>query len=38
LSSSDPAAAIQRLPPASRFDLAVGGIGFNAFYGALYPV
>jgi hypothetical protein len=38
LSAQDPAAAIQSLQTASRFDLAVGGIGFNGFFGALYPI
>jgi len=38
LNSQDPAAAIQSLQPASRFDLAVGGLGFNGFLGALYPI
>ena len=32
------AAAIQALQTASRFDLAVGGIGFNAHFGVLYPI
>jgi len=36
--SGDAAAAIQALQPASRFDLAEGGIGFNAHFGKLYPV
>jgi hypothetical protein len=38
LNASQPATAIQELQAASRFDLAVGGLGFNAFFGALYPV
>ena len=38
LNAHDPAAAIQSLQPASRFDLAVGGLGFNGYFGALYPV
>ena len=38
LNSSQPGAAIQGLQSASRFDRAVGGLGFNAFFGALYPV
>ena len=38
LNAHDPAAAIQSLQTASRFDLAVGGIGFNGFFGALYPI
>jgi hypothetical protein len=33
----DAAAAIQSLQTASRFDLAVGGIGFRGYFGALYP-
>jgi hypothetical protein len=36
-SAHDPAAAIQSLQTVSRFDLAVGGIGFNGFFGGLYP-
>jgi len=38
LSARDPAAAIQSLQTASRFDLALGGLGFNAYFGALYPI
>ena len=38
LKASQPAAAIRELEVASRFDLALGGLGFNAEYGALYPV
>jgi tetratricopeptide (TPR) repeat protein len=38
LDAGDPAAAIQALQPASRFDLAMGGIGFNAYFGKLYPI
>ena len=38
LNAHEPAAAIQSLQPASRFDLAVGGLGFNGYFGALYPV
>ena len=34
LHAHDPAAAIQSLQTASRFDLAVGGIGFNGLFGA----
>jgi len=34
----DPAAAIRSLETASRFDFAVGGIGFHAYFGAMYPV
>ena len=29
---------IQSLQTASRFDLAVGGIGFKAYFGRLYPI
>jgi hypothetical protein len=38
LDAGDAAAAIQSLEPASRFDLATGGIGFNAYFGRLYPI
>jgi tetratricopeptide (TPR) repeat protein len=38
LNAGDAATAIQSLQIASRFDLAVGGIGFNGRFGALYPV
>jgi len=38
LSARDPGAAIQSLQGSSRYDLAVGGLGFNGFFGALYPV
>ncbi len=38
LNAHDPAAAIESLQTASRFDFALGGIGFNAFFGALYPI
>jgi tetratricopeptide (TPR) repeat protein len=38
LDAGDPAAAVQALQPASRFDLAMGGIGFNAYFGKLYPI
>ena len=38
LDARDPAAAIQSLQTASRFDLALGGIGFNAYFGKLYPI
>ena len=37
LSARDAAAAIQSLQAASRFDLAVGGLGFHGYFGALYP-
>ena len=38
LDARNAAAAIQSLEPASRFDLAQGGIGFNAYFGKLYPI
>ena len=38
LDARDPAGAIQLLQTASRFDLAQGGIGFNAYFGKLYPI
>jgi hypothetical protein len=38
LNEGDAAAAIQALEPASRFDLALGGIGFNGHFGKLYPI
>ena len=38
LDAHDAAAAIQSLQTASRFDLAMGGIGFNGFFGKLYPI
>jgi tetratricopeptide (TPR) repeat protein len=38
LERGDAAAAIQSLQMASRFDLALGGIGFNGFFGKLYPI
>ena len=38
LSACDAAAAIQSLQIASRFDLALGGLGFNGYFGALYPI
>ncbi|MEO5739519.1 MAG: protein kinase [Vicinamibacterales bacterium] len=34
----DAPAAIQSLQTASRFDLAVGGIGFRGYFGGLYPI
>jgi serine/threonine protein kinase/tetratricopeptide (TPR) repeat protein len=37
LRAADPVSAIQYLQPSSRFDLALGGIGFNGFFGAPYP-
>jgi hypothetical protein len=38
LNAHDPAAAIQGLQPASRYDLALGGVGFIARFGGLYPI
>ena len=38
LDARDAPAAIQSLQTASRFDLAVGGIGFRAHFGKLYPI
>ena len=38
LNARDAAAAIQSLQTASRFDLAMGGIGFNGYSGKLYPI
>jgi tetratricopeptide (TPR) repeat protein/predicted Ser/Thr protein kinase len=38
LDARDAAAAIQSLQTASRFDLALGGIGFNGHFGKLYPI
>ena len=38
LDARDAAAAIQSLQTASRFDLALGGIGFNGYFGKLYPI
>ncbi len=38
LNAHDAAAAIQSLQTTSRFDLALGGVGFNGFFGALYPI
>lgn len=38
LNGHDPAAAIHSLQAVSRFDLAVGGIGFTGYFGALYPI
>jgi predicted Ser/Thr protein kinase len=38
LDARDAAAAIQSLHTASRFDLAMGGIGFNGYFGKLYPI
>jgi eukaryotic-like serine/threonine-protein kinase len=38
LNAHQPAAALELLQTASRFDLAVGGLGFNGYFGALYPI
>ena len=38
LDARDAAAAIQSLQTASRLDLAIGGIGFNGYFGKLYPI
>jgi hypothetical protein len=38
LNAGDPAAAIQALQIASRYDLALGRIGFVGHYGGLYPI
>jgi tetratricopeptide (TPR) repeat protein len=38
LDARDAATAIQSLQTASRFDLATGGIGFNGYFGKLYPI
>ena len=38
LNTHDPAAAIQALQIASRYDLALGRIGFIGRYGGLYPI
>ena len=38
LNAHDPAAAIQALHVASRYDLALGGVGFIARFGGLYPI
>ena len=38
LDAHDPAAAIQTLHTASRYDLANGGAGFTGRFGALYPI
>ena len=37
LNDHQASAAIQSLQPSSPFDLALGVIGFTAFYGGLYP-
>jgi eukaryotic-like serine/threonine-protein kinase len=38
LATPDPAAAIQALQIASRYDLALGGAGFIGHFGGLYPI
>jgi hypothetical protein len=38
LDAGDATAAVQALQPASRFDLAIGGIGFRGHFGKLYPI
>jgi eukaryotic-like serine/threonine-protein kinase len=38
LNTDDPAAAIQALQVASRYDLHTGGVGFIQRFGALYPI
>ena len=38
LGAHDPAAAIQALQTASRYDLALGAIGFIGRFGGLYPI
>ena len=38
LNAHDPAAAIQALEMASRYDLALGGAGFVGRFGGLYPI
>jgi tetratricopeptide (TPR) repeat protein len=38
LDAHDPAAAILALQPASRYDLALGGVGYIARFGGLYPI
>jgi hypothetical protein len=38
LNAHDPAAAIQALQTASRYDLALGAIGFIGRFGGLYPI
>ncbi len=38
LNAGDPAAAIQALQVASRYDLHTGGVGFIQRFGALYPI
>ena len=38
LNAPDPAAAIQALQIASRYDLALGGVGFTRRFGGPYPI
>ena len=38
LNNDDPAAAIQALQLASRYDLALGGVGFTGRFGGLYSI
>jgi predicted Zn-dependent protease len=38
LSTDDASAAIQALQSASRYDLALGGVGFTGRFGGLYPI
>jgi eukaryotic-like serine/threonine-protein kinase len=38
LTAHDPTAAIHALQAASRYDLALGGIGFTGRFGGLYPI
>jgi serine/threonine protein kinase/tetratricopeptide (TPR) repeat protein len=38
LNARDPAAALQALQIASRYDLALGGVGFIGRFGGLYPI
>jgi hypothetical protein len=38
LNTADPAAAIQALQIALRYDLALGGVGFTGRFGGLYPI
>jgi tetratricopeptide (TPR) repeat protein/predicted Ser/Thr protein kinase len=37
LAEGDAAAALEALDTTSRFDLALSGIGFNGYFGAMYP-
>ena len=38
LNTHDPASAIQALQIGSRYDLALGGVGFTGRFGGLYPI